>query len=315
MNKYSPQTLKGYEHKSSSNLSLITAGLPSGSNMTSRLIPPSSTTRPNQYFNQNRATDTQPMSFSSSKSDTDQSITFSHRTISDTYLNLSRKDIDELLTALHTLAQYVHTDMDNQSHLLTVPHSKSINQTIETNRRRSLQCYHNYGSDIQPKQIFYYSRPCQPIKNLPSPLPLPSYILDQLISIDQNELIANVQMLPQHAHSFQIVQNNQIHSLMSIDSLNTKDRLRTVSKPSPLRKRNHDQTFSMGDQLILKKIDAATQWSLPISAPTPSTCQNVQLPESVQTNSANLTELTPSKTTIATNNSAVHPSCITNRMS
>lgn len=122
-------------------------------------------------------------------------------------------------------------------------------------------------------------------------------------------------MLPQHAHSFQIVQNNQMHSLMSIDSLNTKDRLRTVLKPSTSRKRDHDQTFSMGDQLILKKIDAATQWSLPMSTPISSTCQNVQAPDSAQTNSANLTELTPSKTTIATNNSAVRPSCITNRMS
>lgn len=141
MNKYSPQTLKEYEHKSSSNLSLITAGLPSGSTMTSRLIPPSSTTRPNQYFNQNRATDTQPISFSSSKTDTDQSITFSHRTKSDTYLNLSHSDIDELLAALHTLAQYVHTDMDNQSHLLTVSHSKSINHTIENSSQANTPIY------------------------------------------------------------------------------------------------------------------------------------------------------------------------------
>lgn len=155
-----------------------------------------------------------------------------------------------------------------------------------------LPCYQNYGSNIQPKQIHHYPRLCQPIQNLPSSLPLPSYLLDQLVSIDQNELIANVQMLPQHAYPFPIVQNNQLNSLMSIDSLNAK------------RKRNHDQTFSMGDQLILKKIDVATQWSLPISPLVPDSA-----------NSTNLTELTPSKTTIATNNSAIHPSGITNGIS
>ena len=142
MNKHPLPTAKEYDCKSSSNVSLITAGVPSGSIMTSRLIPPSSTTRPNQYFNQNRATDTQPMSFNSSKSATDQSITFSNRTKSDTYLNLSRKDINDLLAALHTLAQYIHNDMGDESHPLTMPHAKSTDHTIrsssQSNRPRSL---------------------------------------------------------------------------------------------------------------------------------------------------------------------------------
>lgn len=132
MNKYLPPSTKDYDYKSSSNLSLITAGLPSGSIMTPRLIPPSSTTTPNQYFNQNRANDTQPISFNSSKSATDQSHTFSNRTKSDTYLNLSRKDIDDLLAALHTLAQYIHNDTSDESHPSTMPQSKSTNHTIKS---------------------------------------------------------------------------------------------------------------------------------------------------------------------------------------
>ena len=144
MNKHPLPTTKEYDYKSSSNLSLITAGLPSGSIMTSRLIPPSSATRQNQYFNQNRATDTQPISLHSSKSATDQSITFSNRTKSDTYLNLSRKDIDDLLVALHTLAQYIHHDMGDESRP-----SKSTDHTIksssQSNRPRSL------STDREPK--------------------------------------------------------------------------------------------------------------------------------------------------------------------
>lgn len=143
------------DNKSSSNPSLITARFPSDSIMTSRLIQPSSTTN---YLNQNRATDTQPISLNSS-----QSITLSHRSTSDIYLNLSRTDIDDLMTALHTLAQHVQNDLvsnngistdDNQSHPLTMPHSKSTNHTIKSstevlrysirNRRRSLSSDHHH---------------------------------------------------------------------------------------------------------------------------------------------------------------------------
>jgi hypothetical protein len=95
MNKFPLQTTIVYDNKSSSNPSLITAGFPSSSIMTSRLIQPSSTTKQNYYLNQNRATDTQPMSLNSQKT-------------SDIYLNLSRKDIDDLMTALHTLVQHVY---------------------------------------------------------------------------------------------------------------------------------------------------------------------------------------------------------------
>jgi len=95
MNKFPLQTTIVYDNKSSSNPSLITAGFPSSSIMTSRLIQPSSTTKQNYYLNQNRATDTQPMSLNSQKT-------------SDIYLNLSRKDIDDLMTALHTLVHHVY---------------------------------------------------------------------------------------------------------------------------------------------------------------------------------------------------------------
>ena len=112
---------------------------------------------------------------------------------------------------------------------------------------------------------------------------LSSYILDQLIP--------NIQMLPQHAHTFQILQNHRLHGLMSVDSLNMNDHFRTAMKTHP--------AFTMNDQLTLKKIDVATQWSLPMSTP-----QNVQMPDNAQTNS-----------TIAANNSAVNILCVTNRMS
>ena len=109
-----------YDNRSSSNPSLITAGLPSSSLMTSRLIQsPSTTTKQNYYFNQNRATDTQPISLHSQSH-----TTLSHRTTSDIYLNLSQKDIDDLMTALHTLAHHVQNDM--------------ISNSLRINRRRSL---------------------------------------------------------------------------------------------------------------------------------------------------------------------------------
>ena len=148
MNKFPRQTTNEYDNKSSSNPSLITAGLPSGSIMTSRIIQPASTTKHNYYLNQNRATDTQPISLDSRKSDDSQSITLSHRTISDTYLNLSRKDIDDLMAALQTLVQCVQNDMDNSNQIsiddnasrpLMMPHAK---KSVEMNSPSHYHYYH-----------------------------------------------------------------------------------------------------------------------------------------------------------------------------
>jgi hypothetical protein len=346
--------------------------------MTSRLIQPSSTTKQNYYLNQNRATDTQPISSNSQKSDTSQSITLSHRTTSDIYLNLSRKDIDDLMTALHTLAQHVQNDMDeNRSHPFTMFHSKSTNHTmkksstemnpsrysIRNKRRRSLSSdywfdHHHvinrhylnlveefqhqlydmkrkqerrilrqlqydknhfnhsssypsyssnailYGSTIRPRQTYNCSRQYPSTKTIPSLKSLSSYILDQFIYINQNEPESNIRMLPQQPHSLQILQNSHISSFMSIDSLNTKDILCTAWKPYRLQKSDID------DQMNFNKIDVATQWSLQILTPksvsTSTDYQEHSKSNLTPTNSTILTELSQSRTTIATNNSAVH---------
>ncbi|CAF5157053.1 unnamed protein product, partial [Rotaria magnacalcarata] len=55
------QTTDEYDNVSGTNPSLITAGLPSGSMMTSHLIQSSPKTKQNHYINQSHATDTQPI--------------------------------------------------------------------------------------------------------------------------------------------------------------------------------------------------------------------------------------------------------------
>lgn len=139
------------------------------------------------------------------------------------------------------------------------------------------------------RQLQYHQ--IQSTKNLPSLISLSSYIHDQFIYIDQNESISNIQMLPQQTHTLQILQNSHIPtSFMSIDSLNTK------LKPCRLQKINHDQ-------INFNKIDVATQWSLQILTPKSISSST---DDTTQTNSTILTKLTQSRTTIATNNSAVH---------
>jgi hypothetical protein len=153
MNKIPSQTTNEYDNASGTNPSLITAGLPSGSIMTSRFIPPSSTIKQNHHFNQNRATHTQPISIPNSSHNKNSHYTIlSHRTISDTYLNLSRKDINDVMTALHTLAQYVNNqnsqhkipmDDGDDDHYLTTLYSKSTNHTLKsvTQANSSLHYY------------------------------------------------------------------------------------------------------------------------------------------------------------------------------
>jgi hypothetical protein len=137
MNTILSQTTNEYDNASDSNPSLITAGLPSGLIMTPRLIQPSLKIKQNHQFNQNRATD---IISNSQQYESSQYTIASHRTLSDTYLNLSRKDIDDVMTALQTLAQCVRGDIesesqqdltsidDNEIHRLTMLYSKSTNQ-------------------------------------------------------------------------------------------------------------------------------------------------------------------------------------------
>lgn len=89
---------KNYGHSSGSTSSLLTVGLPSDSKIISHL---------NHSLNQNQATDTQPVMCNSESDDFSQCTR-----LSDTYLNLSRQDINDVLTALHTLAKYVNDDMN-----------------------------------------------------------------------------------------------------------------------------------------------------------------------------------------------------------
>jgi hypothetical protein len=106
-----------HKHASVSNLSLLTAGMPSGSMTTARLL--SSTIANANYrhcpVNQNRASslNTSRHSHSQLLLSTDehcQHAIVSDRTSSDTYLTLSRKDIDDVIDALHTLARCINND-------------------------------------------------------------------------------------------------------------------------------------------------------------------------------------------------------------
>jgi hypothetical protein len=157
-------------------------------------------------------------------------------------------------------------------------------------------------------------------KTLTSTISLSSYIFDKLIYIDQNEPISTIQILPQQAHTLQILQNNPLHSFMSMDSLNTKEIFLTPMTPSHLQKANHNQISGMGDQLSLNKIDVATQWSLQISppeyiemdVPKSDSSSNIQDEEHAsklhitRQNSTILTELTPSISTISADNLTIN---------
>jgi hypothetical protein len=138
MSNIPSQTTNEYDNASGTNPSLITAGLPSGSIMASKLIQPSSTIKQNDHFNQNRANHAQSNHISNSLENKNSQYTIlSHQTKSDTYLNLSRKDINDVITALHTLAQYMQTDIgDDEDHHLTTLYSKTTNHTNS--------CFHYY---------------------------------------------------------------------------------------------------------------------------------------------------------------------------
>jgi len=118
-----------YDHYFESNPSLLTVGFPSDSKIISR--------------NQNRANDTQPIAFNSQTDD----CSLTQQSFSDTYLNLTHQDIDDVLTALHTLAQYVNFDLNSlteQNHR----QSMKIEKLISIDQQRS-----HSSIQILPQQI------------------------------------------------------------------------------------------------------------------------------------------------------------------
>ncbi|UJR30788.1 hypothetical protein I4U23_018308 [Adineta vaga] len=303
--------------------------------------------------NQNRATDTQPIISNSQQNDVNSDYTIlSHRTISDTYLNLSRKDIDDIMTALHTLAQHLQYDVEsiNQQHMISnrwfhhQDHIKSHRNFIAKfhhdlydmkyqqkhriyrhlqQQQQNLISYPSYStnaivyatpckSNQQLRHIYHCSRQHQSTtrtysydqyqpsikQNLTSSISLSSYILDQLVSIDQNEpILKNIQILPKQAYKLQILQNNPIYSFISGDSLNTKAK------------------SDVNDRIQSNKIDVATQWSLQSLSSSSLLCNdnkaiefNHQDEEALNlhvthTNSNILTELTTSNTVVVENDS------------
>jgi hypothetical protein len=198
----------------------------------------------------------------------------------------------------------------NHHNSLSYP-SYSSNAILYTSTCRPRQTYHcswQHQSTIKIPSEDQYQ---QSIKTkLSSSIPLSFHILDKFVYIDEKQPISSIQMLPQQAHTLQILQNNHIHSFMSIDSLNTKNILCTTLKPCCLQKLNHNQIFGIRDQLNLNKIDVSTQWSLQTLTPK---CIEMDVSRSNsslkcqddQENATILTELSQSITTIATNNSIV----------
>ena len=187
MNKIQSQTANKYDKASRSNPSLITAGLPSGSIMTTRLIQPSLTAQQNCDLNQNQAINKQPIIASNS-----QQNVYSHHTAipysttSDTYLNLSCEDIDDVMMALHTLAECIQSDLDNkyqernilidgnESHYLSMLYSRSTNHIPKSStlsdrssrhydyRRYSIQTErHSLASDCCNSRHRHHHRHCR----------------------------------------------------------------------------------------------------------------------------------------------------------
>ncbi|CAF3287470.1 unnamed protein product [Rotaria socialis] len=152
MKKISSQTTDEYDNVSGTNPSLITAGLPSGSMITSHLIQSSPKTKQNHHINQNHATDTQPIiTLSSQENDNSQHTIISDRVISDTYLNLSRKDMNDVMVALQTLAQCITNEYtmpmdDSRSHHLSMLYSKSTNHTLKSSTPTNSSSHHCFYS-------------------------------------------------------------------------------------------------------------------------------------------------------------------------
>lgn len=198
--------------------------------------------------------------------------------------------------------------------------SYSSNAMLYTSRCRSKR---------RPRQIYHYSLQHQSTKkvpsknpykqsikkNLSSSIPLVPSILDKFISIDEKESISTMQILPQHAHTLQILQKQPLNNIVSMDSFNNKDMFIPPVTPCYLKK--YDQTLAMGDQGNLNKIDVATQWSLQI---LPSKCNSKDLSkfdaslkchvdqknstlDITPRNATILTELSQSVTSLATNDS------------
>ena len=156
MNKVSPPITIDKNAAFGSSPSLLTAGLPSGSMMTTPLISPSSLKTKQSYrypVNQNRFTYDQ----------SSQSTVVSHRTTSDTYLTLSRDDINDVMIALHTLARCIQDEYppdrvpirEEDAHRLAMFYAKSTNHTLKT----SSQLDGSSGDDDVRRYFIRRARP------------------------------------------------------------------------------------------------------------------------------------------------------------
>lgn len=141
-------------------------------------------------------------------------------------------------------------------------------------------------SNKRAKHIHHYSPRHQSKVNIPSEnqyqqsikFNLSPYILDKLIYVDHKRPMPNIQILPQQAHTLEILQNTDMSGI--------------------------------GDQLISNKIDVATQWSLQmVSSSNSKNVDEKQILKS--THSVILTELSPSITTIETEKSIKEISSMT----
>lgn len=146
MNNIPSQTTNEYDNISGSNPSLITAGIPSGSIMTPHLFHSFSKTKQHYHINQNRATNQE-------KTNSQYTIN-SNRTKSDTYLNLSRKDIDDVMLALQTLAQCVKHDRAMLYSKSTNHTLKSLTSSISSSHYYSNHCLHQHHVIKRKVKIF-----------------------------------------------------------------------------------------------------------------------------------------------------------------
>ena len=103
-------------------------------------------------------------------------------------------------------------------------------------------------------------------QKLSSKIPLSSYLFDKLVYSRQHMPNTNVRILPRRAQTFEVDQIDPVPSLMSIDSLLTKNRHFRSMVSEPMKEINQDTTSPyVEDRIQPDKLDASTQWTLQAS--------------------------------------------------
>ena len=267
---------------SASNPSLVTAGLPARLTMKSPCITVSPTSSSQHH----------PVSHDHEANTSRQDADIHRREKSHTPVNLSRKDINDVMHALQTLGRFVKDDVQGTHHR----HPRcSFPSNDERNRRHPLKqyacvakplrtsyeqrhqaSYPSYcsnallyasgrGSSRRAREICHYSRQRQSTDKIPSQdqpsikkVPSASLLLsacsvDEVARINQERPVSTLQILPQHAQTLEILRNNHRSSALSTDSLQTEPTLLT-------------RCHSRRTRLYGRKNDAATQWSIQMNA-------------------------------------------------